>query len=367
MPPGRRPRRVVGLAIAAGLACAVAVAALVLPMGHRRSTGSSLRGHGFTTEYPAGWRLRVAQPVAGVTTYSIGSTNAPLDSFNLPAPAEVGLTISESSIATASRLDPAAATEDPLALLSHMVGIPRTASDPQVLTPLDKVTLGGTAAAAIKYSYWYNDLGNIQSDIVARHGSEIVMIEMDTEDSEAAEGASALAYTVAHWHWRQTQPKQTTNSADSASKAPGAASIAGYYDVVGDVLSVRGFSGEEAGDRLFRHWEIKRSCTGSTCRLVLTRDLAAASGVPPISANLTPTRGGWTARFEETQGCTGPNSRVKTTEFSTWKIWATPDGLEATEHGHSPEMGGCAPSDLTIHWYAAKQAATAAGSPPAEA
>jgi hypothetical protein len=361
--------RLVAIAVAVvGLACAAAIAAVALPTGHRRSAGSPLRAGGFTTEYPAGWTLRIGEPMQGMTTYSIGSTSTPLNSLNLPAPGEIGVSINESSISAAWPLDPGAATDNPLALLSHIIGIPRTAGAPEVVTPLHAVTLAGTAAAAITYSYTYNNVGNVQSDIVARHGSEIVMIEMDTEPALAAQGAAALANTVAHWRWRQAQP--TARSVSPAARAPvhrSAASVAGHYEVVGNILSVRGIAAERAGDELLRHWWINRSCIGSRCRLVLTRDVAAASGIAPISADLTPTRGGWTAHFEETQGCAGPDSRVKTTEFSTWKIWATPDGLEATEHGHSPEMGGCAPSDIDIHWYANKQPAPAPQSPSTEA
>lgn len=366
-PPRRQRTRLVAIAVAA-VACAAAVAAVLLPAGHRRPTESSLRAAGFTTEYPAGWRLLIGKSAQGVTTYSIGSTNTPLDSLNLPAPGEIGVTVSESSIATASLVDPAAASDDPLSLLSHMIGIPRVAGAPEVLTPLHEVTLGGTAAAAIKYSYTYNNVGNVQSDIVARHGSQIVMIEMDAEPSLAAQGAAALATAVAQWRWQDTQQAPSTvNPAAGAPVRPDSASVAGRYEVVGNVLAVHGFASERAGDELLRHWWINRSCIGSTCRLVLTRDVAAASGIPPISADLTPTRGGWTAHFEETQGCTGPGSRVKTTELSTWKIWATPAGLEATEHGHSPESGGCPSSDIVIHWYAAKHVALAPQPPSTEA
>src|SRR6202012_2768117 len=133
------------------------------------------------------------EPMHGMTTYSIGSTNTPLDSLNLPAPGEIGVSINESSVAAAWPLDPGAATDGPLALLSHIIGIPPRAGAPEVLTPLHAVTLAGTAAAAITYSYTYNNVGIVQSDIVARHGSEIIMVEMDTERSLAAQGAAAMA------------------------------------------------------------------------------------------------------------------------------------------------------------------------------
>jgi hypothetical protein len=147
----------------------------------------------------------------------------------------------------------------------------------------------------------------------------------------------------AHAHKRHRQP---------APAAATDARIVGVYEVVGDIISTYGFSGERPGDALLRGWLIQRSCAASDCRLVLSRTVAAVSGVPPLSAVLHPTRGGWTAHFTETQGCPSPSSPTQTTEFSTWKLWAVANGLQATELAHQPASGECAAAANTIHWYA---------------
>lgn len=132
--------------------------------------------------------------------------------------------------------------------------------------------------------------------------------------------------------------------------------LVGQYDVVGDILSSRELPYEPAGEELQRSWSVAQACT-TGCRLVLTRDLAAESEVPPMSAVLHPTSGGWTAHFVETEGCPGPGSSFVSTEYSSWKLWMTSAGIQATETGISPPSTGCDPSSITIHWYATKVSA----------
>jgi hypothetical protein len=151
---------------------------------------------------------------------------------------------------------------------------------------------------------------------------------MDAEPSLAARGSSVMAAGIERWRW--------------------------HYDVVGSVLSSYGYSGEAAGEQLFRYWRIQRRCTRSGCRLILTRTVAPSSGVAPISAVLHPTRAGWTAHFSETQGCPGPRSSIRTTEYSSWTLWVTSTGLEATEEGHQPARGHCVAAGNVIHWYAVR-------------
>jgi hypothetical protein len=129
----------------------------------------------------------------------------------------------------------------------------------------------------------------------------------------------------------------------------------GQYRVVGDTLSSFGYGGEQAGDELLRYWSITRTCSNTGCRLILTRDLAAGSGVAPISATLHPTRFGWTARFVETQACAGSDSLGAATETSHWKLWLTSDGMEAFERGYQPATpGGCAAAANIIRWTATR-------------
>lgn len=132
------------------------------------------------------------------------------------------------------------------------------------------------------------------------------------------------------------------------------AAIVGAYEVVGHIVATHGFSGEKPGEDLLRAWLIQRACTRSGCRLMLTRSLAAVSGVPPISAVLHPAPGGWTAHFTETQGCPDPSSPTRTTEYSTWRLRTVSHGLEASETGQQPASGPCASAANTIRWYARK-------------
>jgi hypothetical protein len=178
--------------------------------------------------------------------------------------------------------------------------------------------------------------------------------------------AAAKIYTRTRGHCATSlcgcEAKPVPGTATSTATAPMPtlpASLLGHYYVIGDVLSSYGFSGEPAGTQLYRDWWITRSCTRSGCRLILTRDLAGESDVAPISAVLHPTHGGWTASFVEVQGCPDPHSALTSTEYSTWKLWRTASGIQATEQGFSPPAPAhgptvCSMSDIVVHWYATK-------------
>ena len=356
-PPGPAPRRrlparVTGLLAALATLAGLAVAVTVIG---GQSADRSLGDYSFSTRYPAGWTLTSGQPVVGVTNYALGSTSAKLNDLGIPVPGEVGITVSEYSLSTLATLaDPGAATQSPLLLLPHVIGVPRFAESRSVLNQLHTTSLGGAPAAAIQYSYTYDGVVNIQSDVVARHGSTIVSIESDADPQAAGQASGAMTKAIAQWRWRQTISRPETRIDAAAPSDP--RNIFGYYDVVGNIISTHGFSGESPGDLLLRTWLIRRTCTSSGCHLVLTRNLAAATGLPPISAVLFPTRADWTAHFTETQGCPAAGSPVRTTEYSTFSMWATSDGLQATTHGHSPKVTGCAANNENIHWYANKQA-----------
>jgi hypothetical protein len=356
--PVSRPRArlvalLVGLAVVGGVA-----AATVLPRGARASV-PSIRGGSFSTRYPVGWTLTVTHPVVGVSNYSLGSTGTKLDELGIPSPGEAGLTISEYSLATLAALaDPSAASQNPFVLLAHVVGVPRLAESRDAPIKLHATTLDGAPAAAIVYRYTYGGIENIQSDVVARRGSMVVSIETDADPLAAAQATAAMTSVMAQWRWRQTQSGHDGSAAPTTSSSTpraDAASIVGRYDVVGSVLLTGGFSGERPGDLLSRNWSIQRTCTHSKCRLILTRTLAAITGLPPISAVLIPTSGGWTAHFAETQGCPDPDSPTRSTEYSTFSMWATPTGLEAIEHGQARQVGNCEATYEDVHWYADKQ------------
>jgi hypothetical protein len=315
----------------------------------------SLVGASFTTRYPSGWTITLIRPVPGVAVYELGSSSGKLNDVNIPALGEIGITVTEFPLDKfAAKADPAAPAQSPLALLPHVIGIPRVAQSPQFLSPPHMASLGGYPAAAEKYSYNYNGIGNVQSDVVARVGATIVSVEMDAEPSLALRAEAAMSNLLQHWHWRGAQAVRSSSTSPGAAAASvrHPADIAGYYEAVGTVLSSEGVSGERAGTRLLRDWSIRRSCRAGGCGLLLTRDVAGVSGDTPISALLHPTRTGWTAHFVQTGRCTSPGATSRSTEYSTWQISRTGTAVEAIEHGYAPRSPACAGYSVVFHWYA---------------
>jgi hypothetical protein len=197
------PRLILCAALAAGLA-----AAIVLALGGSTAVPLKLvRGATFTTVVPAGYALSLTYPLPGFQKFQLtggargqelGLTNA-----GVPPAGTIELTVSDVplSVASSASHDPRLSTLQPLALLPLVVALPTGAKHVVTSQRLHAVTLAGQAAATISYSYTYQGVANLQSDIVTRRGEQLVGVELES-DPELHGGALAAEHTLlAHWNW----------------------------------------------------------------------------------------------------------------------------------------------------------------------
>jgi hypothetical protein len=90
--------------------------------------------------------------------------------------------------------------KDTLKLLRYVIGTPKAKGESSSV-PLHETSLGGAAAAATSYTYTYEGVGNVQSDVVSRHGQELASIELNAEPALASQGTTMLDAVIAHWRW----------------------------------------------------------------------------------------------------------------------------------------------------------------------
>jgi len=198
------------VAAVAGAAALVAAAPLAAgAIASAPATIHTLHVSSFTTAYPAGWRLTVSR-ASGISVYKLSSTGAKVNRVGIAPAGTIAITIyvlSVSWVTTHPILsgvppDRAAASQSALQLLPHVVGTPVASPTVMITTPAHSTVLDGVSAAAIVYRYRYAGVGNVQSDVLARHGHEIVFAELDTEPSLRSKGTAALATITTHWHWK---------------------------------------------------------------------------------------------------------------------------------------------------------------------
>jgi hypothetical protein len=192
------------------LAAAIGAAAVAALEASAKASTSPLDGRTFTTAFPAGWTLTETQPSAGVTSYTLSSNGVSVNGVGIPPAGSSAITIEEYSIALAA--DPAAVPQSPLTLLPEVIGTPKSAIGEASTVAVHETNLGGAPAAAASYTYTYDGVGNVQSDVVSRDGPEIATIELDTEPALASQATAALDAVIAHWHW--------TNQGSTQSAAP---------------------------------------------------------------------------------------------------------------------------------------------------
>jgi len=202
-----RRRTVAAVASAAALVAATTLAASATASDP--ATTHTLRASSFTTSYPAGWRLTVRR-ASGIVTYELSSTGAKVNGVGIAPAGTIAITIgvlSVSWVTTHPLLsgvppDRAAASQSALQLLPHVIGTPVPNPSHWITTAAHSTVLDGVSAAAIAYRYRYAGVGNVQGDVLARHGHEIVYAELDTEPSLRSKGTAALATITTHWHWK---------------------------------------------------------------------------------------------------------------------------------------------------------------------
>jgi hypothetical protein len=201
----RSPRAVAALVVA-GVAIGLLLAAIVGGPKATAVNATALASDSFKTSYPGGFRLSVSHPVSGATVYQLTSpaTTAVVPFIHGPPPAGViAIDITDVSVALVASLDhdPAALTQTPLQMLPSTVDQPAGATGVVTSVPAHSTSLDGVAAAAAGYSYTYQGVANVQSDVLARNGQELDGVELDTEPSLAAQGETALGTILAHWSW----------------------------------------------------------------------------------------------------------------------------------------------------------------------
>jgi hypothetical protein len=208
------------MALAAGLLAAVAAVAATLLLSAPRTTQhhagiqpqtgtQALNGTGFATSYPPGWGLTVKPGPLGLVAYQLSSTRAPINGLGIPPAGAIGITISETPTAalkvlhlTGARPDTAVARQSPVELLPNVVGTPGLAARVTRTESPHPTTLGGAAAAEESYAYTFAGHENIQIDVLCRHGSGIVLVELDAEPALAQESQAALETITQQWGWR---------------------------------------------------------------------------------------------------------------------------------------------------------------------
>jgi hypothetical protein len=216
----RSPRAIAALVVA-GVAIGLLLTAIVGGSKAAAVNTTALTSGSFKTVYPGGFRLSVSHPVSGATVYQLTSpaTTAVAPFIHGPPPAGViAIDITDVSVALVASLDhdPAALTQTPLQMLPSTVDQPAGATGVVNSVPIHASSLDGVAAAAAGYSYNYQGVGNVQSDVLARNGQQLDGIELDAQPSLAAQGQAALGTILAHWSW--------INAA--ASPAPPGAAVA---------------------------------------------------------------------------------------------------------------------------------------------
>jgi hypothetical protein len=200
------------LIICAVVAAAVAAALVIALAGSTPPVLKTLRAATFATVVPAGYAVVRSHPLAGFDSFQLlggpGAASLPIVEGGVPPAAFVELTLSEvpASVASAAAHNPQLETLAPMKLLGLLVKVPRGAS--HVLTPvrLHHATLGGAAAAAISYSYTYRGRPSLQSDIVTRHGTQLVGVELDSAEPLAAKAAAAERTVLSNWAWSAPAP-----------------------------------------------------------------------------------------------------------------------------------------------------------------
>lgn len=167
-----------------------------------------LSGGSFTTAYPKGYRLTVKH-AQGAARYQLSSTGAAVNSVEIPPARTIAVTIDETPTSLFRRLhlagaqpDTSAATQTPVQLMPNFVGTPARAEDVAHASPVHATTLGGAPAAEESYAYRFDGRENVQVDVLARHGTRVLNIELDAEPALAAASQAALESITGRWRWR---------------------------------------------------------------------------------------------------------------------------------------------------------------------
>jgi hypothetical protein len=151
----------------------------------------------FSTRYPTGWSVMTAQR-RGAVRYQLSSNGKTINGLDIGPAGTVGVTILETA---PSRVVGAFSRGIP-ALLPLIVGTPRTAEGVTRTAAPRAVTLDGAQAAEESYAYMYGGRENVQSDVLARRGDRLVLVELDGEPTAARAAEADFEALMRGWRWR---------------------------------------------------------------------------------------------------------------------------------------------------------------------
>jgi hypothetical protein len=163
----------------------------------------------FSTSYSSGWNVSSKHNFAGAAQYQLSSTGASVNALGIAPAGTVAVTIEQTPLSFFSSAhlvgagpDVAASTQSAVELLPHVVGTPGGAQGVRLAAPPARSSLVGAEAGIESYGYTYRGVGDIQVDLLARRGSDVFLLELNTEPALASQGEAALETIAKHWHWK---------------------------------------------------------------------------------------------------------------------------------------------------------------------
>lgn len=180
-------------------------ALLVLPFvlacatgcGSQSSTGPksrTLQAAAFVTTVPASWHERHLQG-KGDDLYFLGSGSKAPNDLGIVA-GGIGMTIGTQPVSQVH--NPASAA----VAIKRTVGTPKGAARVTLTEPIAKAQLGGADAATSQFTYTFRGTDDVQSDLVALHGSKLVVIEVNSGPSLEPSAHRVFSELVKTWRWR---------------------------------------------------------------------------------------------------------------------------------------------------------------------
>jgi hypothetical protein len=149
-----------------------------------------LHERGFTTAVPSGWNARVVRG-DGMRTHYLNSGSGQANDFGLAGMGQVGLTI-----ARERTQDSSAAVA-----LARIVGTPPNALGVKRTQLPTDTTLAGAEAATTQYTYTFEGVTYVQSNLVAVTGGVTVFIEVDAPPAQGDQAGRTLATVIRNWRW----------------------------------------------------------------------------------------------------------------------------------------------------------------------
>lgn len=209
---------VAALAVIAGVAVVLVTPspggpATVAPRAPRPTGGAShsapsssrtLTARSFTASYPRSWSASSAR-ASKARSYWLSSTGARIASVGIGPAGTVGVTVDEIGLPrtpVASSGKGSSEPADEAALLRRLVGVPRGAHGVTRAEAPRATSLDGVPAVEESFTYAFAGRANVQSDVLARRGAQVVVVELDGEPAPARAQEPAFERLFRTWRWR---------------------------------------------------------------------------------------------------------------------------------------------------------------------